>query len=220
MKKYIALAIASLTIFNTTSFAVSQSLENFTRVNTYKIGIYNDVWEGMWYSEGIINSYEYGLLTGVSSGKFGLSTDITIAQTLAIACRLHSVYNTGEENFDQSNSWYWYQVYVDYAIVNGIINSRQFSNYDKVATRSEFAGIIYYALREGAFNPINEINDIPDVDDEIFYSKAIFALYNAGILTGSDENGTFLPSSNISREEVATIISRVVNENSRVYSAK
>ncbi len=41
------------------------------------------------------------------------------------------------------------------------------------------------------------------------YAPAIYRLYRAGILIGSDPSGTFRPQSTISRAEAATIVTRV-----------
>lgn len=221
MKKKIAIGLASLLILNTVALASMPSLENFVKVNTYETDVYTDVLDDLWYTQGVKNSYEYGLLTGIEDGKFGMNTNITIAQTLAIASRLHSIYTTGEENFEQGVTWY--QVYVDYAINNNLISYRQFSDYNKIATRTEFVGILYYALYYASyqfggepFEIINEGIEVPDVKEGDYYYNAIFALYEAGILTGSDEYKTFNPSHSILREEVATIVSRIVLPKLRV----
>lgn len=53
------------------------------------------------------------------------------------------------------------------------------------------------------------IDKLPDVQWSDWFATSVLALYNAGILTGSDQYGTFRPSSNITRSEVATIVTRV-----------
>jgi len=40
-------------------------------------------------------------------------------------------------------------------------------------------------------------------------------LYEAGVLTGNDDAGTFIPNANINRAEAATIISRVILPDTR-----
>ena len=44
----------------------------------------------------------------------------------------------------------------------------------------------------------------------------IYAFYRAGILTGSDQSGTFRPASSIQRCEVAAILVRMFTEAERV----
>lgn len=43
----------------------------------------------------------------------------------------------------------------------------------------------------------------------------IFTFYRAGILTGGDKKGTFYPNQSITRAEVATILSRMMDPNAR-----
>ena len=45
---------------------------------------------------------------------------------------------------------------------------------------------------------------------------AVYKLYEAGILIGNDEAGTFAPWSEITRAEVAAIISRMANPDLRM----
>ena len=70
--------------------------------------------------------------------------------------------------------------------------------------------ILYSRRRAGRYYPaINEIKGIPDVDKNAAYAKDLLMLYNAGIILGSDAKGTFNPTSDIKRSEVAAIINRI-----------
>ena len=62
-------------------------------------------------------------------------------------------------------------------------------------------------MPEDALVPINNISEIPDVSLSEPYGSAVYSLYNAGVLSGSDTYGTFNPASPIKRSEVATIVS-------------
>lgn len=148
-------------------------------------------------------------MQGVSSDSFGITGNITIAEAITMACRLHSIYHTGEDSFVQSGST-WYQVYVDYAKINDIL-PRSYSNYDRAATRAEFAEILSAAFPDAALQPINTIaaNAIPDVSTSASAASAIYRLYRVGILTGSDASGTFYPNSTILRVEAAAIVTRM-----------
>ena len=103
----------------------------------------------------------------------------------------------------------WYDMYVDYAVANGIIKKTTFGNYTRNATRAELASLFAAALPAEHFTAINDIKGIPDVDKDASYAKDLLMLYNAGVITGSDAEGTFNPSSDIKRSEVAAIINRV-----------
>lgn len=43
----------------------------------------------------------------------------------------------------------------------------------------------------------------------------IYTFYRAGILTGSDKNGTFYPTNDIKRSEIAAILSRMYDKTAR-----
>jgi len=115
---------------------------------------------------------------------------------------------TGKGDFVQVGTWY--QVYVDYAITNGIIAANDFSGFTRNATRAEMAYIFSRSLPQAEFAVINTVNSLPDVNSGTPYSDSIFMLYRAGILTGSDDHGTFNPGLSITRAEAAAIISRII----------
>ena len=106
-------------------------------------------------------------------------------------------------------------VIVDYAIEEGIINKKDFTNYDRAITREEMAYIFANIIPEEAMEEINDVYEIPDVDEDNKYYYEILYLYNVGVLSGSDAKGTFNPKANISRAEVSAIIVRVADPDER-----
>ncbi len=198
-----------------TVLAAGASLSNFQKVNKYTKGQFTDVKTGDWYYESVKAGYEYGLVKGTSESTYSPDNNITIAQSITLAARLHSIFNTGSESFVQGSPWY--QVYVDYAVKNRIIGANEYSNYDAKATRAQFACILAMALPDSALQKINNItyDDIPDVTGKEYYAPYVCKLYNAGILTGSDGYGTFYPQNNIKRSEVAAIVTRMADPSLR-----
>lgn len=170
-----------------------------------------DVPENAWYAENVAKAYELGLVKGVSETEFNPEGKITLAETIALACRLHSSYYGNDRAFEQGNVWY--EVYVDYAAENGITEKYTSTDYNAAATRLQFAEVFAAALPKNALRAINDIRpgQIPDVTR----NEAVYLLYNAGVLTGSDENGTFLPDTTIRRCEVAAIVTRMADESLR-----
>ena len=168
--------------------------------------------ENAWYGnnkeKAIAHAYEYGLMQGAGGTTFNPAGNMTIAEAITVAARVHSIYSTGSENFVQGSPWY--QVYVDYAVTNRIIDKADFADYSKAAARAEMAYIFAGALPETEFASQNTVNSLPDMDTSAPYSDAVFMLYRAGVLAGSDALGTFNPRNNISRAEAAAIISRVI----------
>ena len=204
--------------FTLTVLAVnSASMANFVKSRTYFSGMFVDVDENQWYGSNeqkvIANAYEYGLMQG-SGNTFNPLGNMTIAEAITIAARVHHIYNGGNGEFTQGSPWY--QVYADYAIEKGIVNAGTFSDYNKAATRAEMAYIFSRALPETEFAPQNFVNALPDVNSGTPYYDAIIMLYRAGVVAGSDNSGTFNPGDNITRAEAAAIISRVVLKENRM----
>ena len=187
----------------------ADNMDHFKKVNDYPAGKFTDVAASSWYAESVQKAYELDLVKGSSGNTFSPTQNLTISSTLALACRLHSIYHTGKADFQQGEPWY--QVYVDYAVENGIITAGQFTDYNANATRRQFAGILVKALPAEELKAINTIEDgdIPDLAAGSANYEDIYTLYRAGILTGSDKYGTFLPETPIDRASVATIVSRM-----------
>ena len=191
------------------------ALSNFAAGSTYADGQFKDVKADSWFVDGVKNAFELGLVKGTKADVFDPFGDITIAQTLALACRLHSIYYTGKADFVQGTPWY--QVYVDYAVDNGIIKKGEYANVDAAATRSQFAAILSKSLDAAALPAINTVDDnmIPDVSTKSANADAIYQLYRAGILVGNDKAGTFTPDTKIQRAAVATIVTRMALPDTR-----
>lgn len=187
------------------------NLNNFEEVNEYTVGQFSDVSSSSWYADSVAAAYRKGLVKGTSATQFNPNGNMTIAETITLAARLRSIYETGTAEFEQSDPWY--QTYVDYATENGIIAEGDYSDYTKAATRAQFAYIMAKALPGEALSTINNIpfGQIPDVSLSETYSGAVYKLYKAGILTGNDSYGTFTPDSTITRSAVATIVTRMAD---------
>ena len=154
MKKHsriLALALAlCLTLgLSTPALAAEPGLDNFQKVNQYTPGqTFGDVADGAWYAGNVQTAYELDLIQGSGPAAFSPNGNMTVGAALALACRLHSIYNTGAADFVQGSPWY--QVYVDYAVDKGIITAGQFTDYNANATRRQFAAILAKALPEEA----------------------------------------------------------------------
>ena len=189
-------------------------IENFKKQNEYAANYFSDVPVTAWFAESVKTAYELGLVNG-NNGQYNPTGNLTYAETLALACRMHSIYNGMGGEFDQGSPWY--QVYVDYAKWYNIFSSNDESIYAKPITRAEFANIMYNAM-SASLESINELSETPpDVDTSTPNWPAILTLYRAGVLAGSDKYGTFHPNNNIQRSEVATIISRLAIPELRLH---
>ena len=166
-----------------------------------------------WYD--VSCCYRYGLLSGTGQpGIFSPAGTLSVAEAIIVTLRVRDLYQGGDGVIDQSGVT-WYDGAVALALEQGLITPGQFDSYTRPATRAELAGLLAVALPESEYKAINSITSLPDVDAATPHSQAIFKLYNAGILTGSDGFGSFHPGQNITRAELAAILYRLVFSHSR-----
>lgn len=213
MKKFsiIFYVIFIINCFILSAYAEGVGLSNFGNKNMYTNGQFRDIPTNEWYVSNVKSAYELGLMNGTGPDTFNPAGNVTIAESIVLACRIHSIYHTGSASFEQGDPWY--KFYVEYAVENGIIGALEYYYYDMPATRAQFASILSASLPDSALEPINGIfyGAIPDIPDSATYASNVYKLYNAGILTGNDEYGTFTPDSNIERSAVAAIATRMVD---------
>lgn len=188
--------------------ATTTGFSNFKKTKTYEEGKFSDVSPSDWYCSNVKTAYELGLMIGRSEDTFGVSSNVTIAETVTVAARLHSIYSGDNKTFNQGTPWY--QVYADYLTGKHLINLNGL-DMNAVATRAQYAGIISAAFPDDGFEAINNVadNSIPDVKSGDLNAEAIYKLYRAGILTGNDSQGTFSPDSDVRRCEVAAVATRM-----------
>ena len=178
-----------------------------------------DVPSDSWYYSSVKAAWENGLIDGVTANEFKPNATLTVAQTIKLAAALHQLDRTGEVSLKNGGA-NWYDSYVNYAVVNGIIE-KDYANYTKAqmnapVTRGEFVHIFHGA--EEAYKAINTVADnaIPDVKTTDKFAPEIYEFYRAGILTGSDAKGTFHSASTIKRSEAAAILLRMFEASARV----
>ncbi len=194
-----------------TSFAAAGDFSSFRSVNR-DFDRFQDVKETAWYAESVEQAYAYGLMQGRSQSKFSPGGTLTVAECVALADRLHSIYEQDGAEFQQKVKP-WYTDYVRYAVEHRILSVQMLREIDctEKITRGLFARILSRAMPAGALEAINDIPDesIPDVKPGSEAYPAIYQLYRAGVLTGSDEVGSAKPDSTINRSEAAAILLRI-----------
>lgn len=188
---------------------------NFTTQNRYTSGSFGDVKSGDWFYENVKATYELGLMKGTGSGTFSPGNNVTLAEAITLAARIHSIYYTGSDSFASYDGGNWYDPYVDYARENNIINT--YYNYSRPATREEFVRILAKALPEEALENIAGRISFADSGD-ITYMAEVRLLSGAGVINGIKENGQlyFKPLNTITRAEVAAVVARMAKPSQRV----
>ena len=159
---------------------------DFTKKNTYSAGTFDDVKADAWYAKEVASAYELGFMNGTGSGIFSPDGNVTVAESITMASRVHAAHN-GKTIAEKQGAENWYDMYVDYAIANGLIKAEQFGNYNRNAMRYEVAVMFETAMPDGYFTAKNAVNGIPDVALTEEYYDELITLYKAGVVMGSTE---------------------------------
>ena len=174
------IALALSTALLAGSAAAIAPEEAFPAVNTYPG--FADVAGSAWYAATVQTCYEVGLITGTGTG-FAPHQVLTVDSIYLVDSTLP-----------------WYASYVDYLEKLGV----EVPDPVKQATRQEFIAMLAAVVPEDMLTPINQITALPDTAD-----AAVLSFYNAGILTGVDDWGTFAPDKTLTRAETAAMVARV-----------
>jgi lysophospholipase L1-like esterase len=170
---------------------------------------YTDLPGEQWARDAISAVTALGLMQGVGDRRFDPEGQLTLAQVLALAARLHSLRHTGEAAFDESSGSHWYDVYYRYCVNDGLITARTFRDLTQPATRAQTALVLAHALEEEDLPVIRRQERIPDVNIADYAAQEIYLLYRAGVLNGVDERGSFAPDRTLRRSEAAAILARL-----------
>ncbi len=208
MKKLTSIFLAlALVVSAASAFAVRE--EKFPAVNTYPG--YADVKETAWYYDNIRLCNEVGLMNGTDKG-FQPEKTLTVAECAAVASRIRSAL-TGEAIPEVDPTHYvvtpppWWASYIEYLRNVQPTLTPTLAHAEDDCTRAQFLRLLDVAIpaEGGLLDAINSITALPDTDD-----TTVLAFYNAGILTGVDEQGTFDGDKTLTRAECAAMISRIV----------
>lgn len=156
-----------------------------------------------WYDyESIRICVEQGLMQGTDAG-FKPAQPITLAEVAVLCARIHSQ-ETGAPIPD-GESWYGGAIELLLTLAGDAPGPWEALRTDPMApaTRLDFARLLDLVWGEDAPR-CNDYTALPDTDD-----PAVLRLYNAGILTGTDELGSFVPWRGLTRAEVAAMAARV-----------
>ncbi len=175
---------------------------------------FTDVPEDAWYYNDVLEAFRSGLVNGTSATTYEPSAELVYSAAVKLAACMNQKTYEGNVTLTVGNPWY--QPYVDYASANGIIAGEY--DWNAKATRAGYLSIFANALKDEDLAPINEVPDgsIPDVPMTHPQAEAIYKLYRAGIIQGTDEAHSCSPDTNISRSEMAAILTRMMDATKRV----
>lgn len=207
-RRHIAFILAVLLTISClcTSVLAASGMGNFRKIQSYD-NRFTDI-NGYWFYSYVSDLYEYGMVTGRSDTVFDPYGNVTVAEGVTLASRIHAIYH-GKAIPTAEPGQIWYEPYTQYAAENGIMYYPEYGM-DISVTRWELAVMLYCALPKSELKAINNVTWIPDVHLADLYGEIVYTLYNAGVLTGSD-GGRFKPNDAIIRAEAMTMVSRLIN---------
>lgn len=182
---------------------------------------FTDVPANAWYRGDVEYAVQNGLVNGTTPTTYSPNDNLTYAAAVKLAAAMHKKVTLGSTDFDAGSPWY--QPYVDYAKANKIITKDYAWN--SAATRAGYMEIFAGAIPDKgllsgyrALEAINTVDDnaIPDVSSSHPQAAAIYKLYRAGIVQGTDAARSCAPDSFIKRSEVAAILTRMMDSTKRM----
>ncbi len=178
-------------------------------VNAY--GGFADVAEADWFYQGVKTCYESGLMNGTGAGNFSPSGVMSTAESAVIAARLGAI-AAGDTIPPGGEGAVWYAPYLDYLRPRAPeLEAVVAAEPERSATRSEFFALLSAVTTDELLAPVNSIDALPDVDA----GDPVLDFYNAGILTGVDEAGTFAGDKTLTRAECAVMVARLADPSQR-----
>lgn len=189
----------------------------FEDVQTYPAKTFSDIGLGKWYDENVMSVYRLGLMNGTGAGRFSPGDNVTVAQAVTMAARLHNTYYENGEKFESYDGGNWYDPYVNYLKRNDLLPENY--DYKRPATREEFAHILAAAYPEEALEAQRtEERSFAD-REKITYRADVELLYLAGVINGVESGGQlyFKPGDPITRAEAAAIVTRMAKPDLRVF---
>lgn len=214
MKRLLSLVLAFLFCLQ----AVSAMAEGLLIMPspTAKAFPFKDVPETSWYYGDVKSAHEMGLINGKDgSDTYKPDQNMTYSEAAKLAACMNELYTTGKITLVNGTES-WYSTYVEYCKNSGIITKDY--DYNALATRAGYMEIFSKALPDEALKVKNIVPDgfVRDIKSSDTYYDAVYKLYRAGIVAGSDAEFSCNPKGNIKRSEVAAILSRMMDETKRV----
>ncbi|MCI1960168.1 MAG: S-layer homology domain-containing protein [Clostridia bacterium] len=169
---------------------------------------FSDVSENHWAYGEINKASEYGFITGMGDGTFGLGKNVTRAQFASMVVRMFGFKeNIPDLKYSDVGSKKWYYSDVETALANGVSQYGDgcFRPDDNI-TREEMAVMLIRALGYDSLALQENSTPTPftDVSENMGY---INLAYNFGIISGKSST-EFNPKGTATREEAAAMMVR------------
>lgn len=186
--------------------------------------------DGIWCEDAVDTVCEAGLMRGRADGSFNPSGELTGAHIVTICARLYGLLTGGDGVLPEpAEGQSWYDP--AYASLSQALDRMGAAGSTPTALhaqtldlledippadpvqRQTFVSLLVETLQTAdvTLPSINQITVVPD-----FRSPGVLSLYNAGILTGSDQYGSFGGGELLNRGQAAAVLARLVDPAQRV----
>lgn len=177
---------------------------------------FGDVKASDWFYEAIRDSYDSGLITGVSDTQFSPNTGMTRAMFVTLLSRLEGIGAQSASNpFSDVQQGQWYTDAVIWASENGIVSGYEDGSFCPGAyiTREQLCTLIlrYTGYLGKTLPETAEAQAFADASSISGYAAdGVTACQKAGLVNGKGGN-KFDPQGGATRAEVAVIIQRLLS---------
>lgn len=175
--------------------------------------VFGDLYGFEWAKEAILSLAEKNIVNGKEAGRFCPNDKITREEFTKILVNALGLKGGDDfESFIDVDNQMWYAPYIQKAsnakIVSGI--SEGVFGVGQNITRQGMAVMIYRAISDkGYFGGAESKIFADDASISDYAREAVYALYDAGILSGTDSN-CFCPLSDATRAEAAKMIFGII----------
>ena len=186
---------------------------------------FTDVSNDAWYYNDVKSAYIKSLINGRTDTRFAPNENITFSEVIKLAACMHQSWVDGDVTLEAGKDvWYLpYWLYVgEVSNVFGDLNAKEIEaiarsgeDANNIITRKDYMDIFATVMPTEALKEINYVPEgsIPDVSQ---YSDGIYTLYRAGIVRGVNDNFDCNPNANITRAEVAAVLTRIMTPSERL----
>ena len=171
---------------------------------------------GVWCEDAVQTVCQTGLMQGRSDGSFNPSGALTGAHIVTICARLYDLLTGGDGVLPEpADGQSWYEpAYASLTSAFGLDDSQAEALMDAYrpgqspALRRNLVLLLGWTLQAADISlpAINQITMVPDCIE-----PTILSFYNAGVLTGSDQYGSFRGGEILNRGQAAAILARLAD---------
>ena len=174
---------------------------------------FGDVKKRDWFYFSVKFAYDFGLMKGTTEMEFSPDSYVTRAMFVMIIYRMEKEPQAGGSVFVDVEIGGYYDKAVAWANANGIVSGvskDRFAPNDPI-TREQMATILYrYANFKGYDVESNGNTAYSDGDSISGYARNAVSWAAANLLMKGNDDGSFLPKSNTTRAQAATVFARMI----------